>query len=114
VVQDNWSVHQHPEVMTTLAGLPRLTPVWLPTSAPWLNPIEQRWRWLRQVVLTGHRLAGAWAALPQRVRAFLDQFTAGSQAVLRYVGLLGTGRLARALKEGAKLAHAQTAPGYRS
>lgn len=110
VVQDNWSVHQHPDVLTTLTGLPRLTPVWLPTYAPWLNPIEKLWRWLRQRVLKGHRLAGEWEALQQRVRACLDQFRGGSQALLRYVGLLGNGRLARALKEGATLAHAQTAP----
>lgn len=110
VVQDNWSVHQHEEVVTTLAGLPRLTPVWLPTYAPWLNPIEKVWRWLRQTVLKGHRLAGEWDALQHRVRAFLDQFTAGSQAVLHYVGLLGKGRLARALWAGTMVAHAPTPP----
>jgi hypothetical protein len=38
VIQDNWSIHQHPDVVTTLAKLPRLEPVWLPTYAPSLEP----------------------------------------------------------------------------
>ena len=48
VVQDNWSVHNHEDVQVALHALPRLVPVWLPTDAPWLNPIEKRWRWLRE------------------------------------------------------------------
>ena len=98
VVQDNWSIHQHPDVMTALARVPRLEPVWLPTYAPWLNPIEKLWRWLRQDVLKLHRLAGEWTALRHRVRTFLDQFAAGSHALLHYVGLRGEGKLAQALR----------------
>jgi transposase len=98
VVQDNWSIHTHPDVLTTLADLPRLTPVWLPTYSPWLNPIEKLWRWLRQAMLTLHRLAGDWPALRERVRTFLDQFAAGSPDLLHYVGLLGDGRLAQACR----------------
>ena len=98
VVQDNWSIHTHPEVLAALAKLPRLEPIWLPTYAPWLNPIEKLWRWLHQDVLKLHRLAGDWAALRQLVQAFLDQFAAGSHDLLRYVGLLGEGRLAQALR----------------
>jgi DDE superfamily endonuclease len=98
VVQDNWSIHQHPDVLAALAELPRITPVWLPTYAPWLNPIEKLWRWLRQDQLYVHRLAHDWSVLRQRVKAFFDQFAAGSHALLRYVGLLGEGKLARALQ----------------
>jgi hypothetical protein len=98
VVQDNWSVHRHEEVMSALEGRPRLVPVWLPTYAPWLNPIEKLWRWLRADVLTLHRLAGDWEELRRRVNGFLDQFACGSSALLRYVGLLGEGKLAAALK----------------
>ncbi len=97
VVQDNWSIHQHPEVLAALALLPQIEPVWLPTYAPWLNPIEKLWRWLRQDVLYMHRLASDWIALRQRVRTFLDQFAHGSRHVLHYVGLLGEGKLAQAL-----------------
>lgn len=96
VVQDNWSIHTHPDVLATVDRLPHIVPVWLPTYAPWLNPIEKLWRWLRGDVLRLHRLAGDWNALHARVRAFLDQFTAGSDALLHYVGLLGEGQLATA------------------
>ena len=97
VAQDNWSIHKHPDVAAALAQLPLIEPVWLPTYAPWLNPIEKVWRWLRQDVLKMHRLAGDWAALQQRVRDFLAQFAAGSTDLLRYVGLTGQGKLARAI-----------------
>ncbi len=97
VVQDNWSIHRHEDVLAALATLPQIEPVWLPTYAAWLNPIEKLWRWLRQDVLTMHRLADDWTALRQRVRRFLDQFAHGSRDVLHYVGLLGDGHLAQAL-----------------
>ena len=99
VVQDNWSIHTHPEVQAALEALPQIEPVWLPTYAPWLNPIEKLWRWLREQVLTLHRLAGDWDALRERVNAFLDQFAAESHALLQYVGLSGEGKLAQALNE---------------
>ncbi len=98
VVQDNWSVHQHPEVQAALASLPQLEPIWLPTYAPWLNPIEKLWRYLRQSVLKLHRLADDWPTLRKRVNSFLDQFAKGSQVLLRYVGLLGDGKLAQAIR----------------
>jgi transposase len=66
----------------------RLTPLFLPTYASWLNPIEKLWRWLKQDVLHLHRLAHDLMKLRQRVLDFLDQFTSGSQPLLHYVGLL--------------------------
>lgn len=97
VAQDNWSIHRHDDVLEALNGLSRIEPVWLPTYAPWLNPIEKLWRWLRQDVLKLHRLAGDWRALRGQVNGFLDQFAQGSEKLLRYAGLSGTGKLARAL-----------------
>ncbi len=97
VAQDNWSVHKHDDVSEALAQLPQIEPVWLPTYAPWLNPIEKLWRWLRQDVLKMHRLAADWSDLRQRVNAFLDQFAAGSADLLHYVGLAGDGKLAMAI-----------------
>jgi transposase len=99
LVQDNWSIHQHPDVLKAVAAWPRIEPVWLPTYAPWLNPIEKLWRWLRQDVLKMHRLAADWAELQRRVRAFLDQFATGSPELLHYVGLRGGGKLALALRD---------------
>jgi hypothetical protein len=98
IVQDNWSIHRHADVLATLATLPRIEPVWLPTYAPWLNPIEKLWRWLKGDVLMQHRLAADWPALRQRVAAFFAQFAEGSADLLRYVGLTGSGLLARACR----------------
>ena len=97
VVQDNWSIHSHPDVLEALENFPKIEPVWLPTYAPWLNPIEKLWRWLRQDVLKMHRLAADFEESRSRVRAFLDQFKDGSPELLRYVGLLGEGKMAQAL-----------------
>ncbi len=98
VIQDNWSIHRHADVLAAMAEIDRIIPVWLPTYAPWLNPIEKLWRKLRQEVLRQHRLAGDWAALQARVAAFFAQFATASPALLDYVGLRGDGRLARALR----------------
>lgn len=98
VVQDNWSIHTHDDVLEAVMAYPQIQPVWLPTYAPWLNPIEKLWRWLREEILKLHRLAGDWQALRHRVNGFLDQFVKGSVALLKYVGLLGEGQLASALR----------------
>jgi hypothetical protein len=97
VVQDNWSIHTHPDVLTALKAYPQIEPIWLPTYAPWLNPIEKLWRWLKETIIKMHRLASDWPALHQRVNDFLQQFARGSRRLLRYVGLLGEGQLAQVL-----------------
>jgi transposase len=94
VIQDNWNIHTHPDVLDALAAYPRSKPVWLPTYAPWLNPIEKLWRWVRQDVLKMHRWVEDWPLVKQRVRNFLAQFAHGSHDLLRYVGLVGKGKLA--------------------
>jgi hypothetical protein len=118
VVQDNWPVHRHPDVLARLipqtCSFPRYCPpnwpttptkTWpeearlpitlvpLPTYASWTNPIEKLWRWLRQEVLHLHRLADDWAGLQALVTQFLEQFAHGSKELLRYVGLSDLDRL---------------------
>ena len=112
VAVDNWPVLFHPDVLAPLQAQnlpwpPYVPPNWptqpgkqarvdhlpiqllcLPTYASWLNPIEKLWRWLKQDVLHLHRLSQDWPGLKQAVATFLDQFAAGSQPLLRYVGLL--------------------------
>jgi transposase len=110
-VIDNWPVHFHPDALAPLqpqhfSWEPRVPDNWpteptkavddnlpiqllcLPTYASWLNPIEKLWRWLKQDVLHLHRYSDDWPALRGQVAAFLDQFEDGSDALLRYVGLL--------------------------
>jgi hypothetical protein len=94
-IPDHWSIHKHPDVRAALKAWPPIEPVWLPTYAPWLNPIEKLWRWLRQDVLKLHRWADDGKTLRARVHAFLDQFAQGSERLLEYVGLRGSGYLAR-------------------
>jgi hypothetical protein len=111
VVQDNWPVHFHPDV---LAALQPQTPKWpvhmppnwptepspkakrlnlpirllqLPTYASWCNPIEKLWRKLSQEELALHDFQDDWDGLRQHVADWLDQFKDGSAALLRYVGL---------------------------
>jgi hypothetical protein len=112
MVQDNWSVHFHPDVLAHLqpqhlefpvhvpdhwpkkptskarhANLP-IKILQLPTYASWANPIEKLWRWVRQTVIHLHRLSDDWSILKQRVQEFMLAFRHGSNELLRYVGLL--------------------------
>lgn len=87
VVQDNCPFHYCDNVLDTADEL-GIVPVYLPTYASWLNPIEKLWRWLKADVLRGHEFAHDPLQLRQVVAEFLDQFTTGSSALLRYVGLL--------------------------
>ena len=98
---DNWSVHDADDVEAALADeeeLSRVELVYLPTYAPWLNPIEKLWDWLKDNVLKMHHLAGRWNKVKQRVEAFLNLFAEASQALLYRVGLAGDGKLARAIR----------------
>ena len=87
IVQDNWPTHKSAEVLRALQ-CHRLTPLFMPVYASWLNPIEKLWRWLKQDILHLHRLASDLDQLRQQVMAFLDGFQHGSEKLLRYVGLL--------------------------
>lgn len=86
LVWDNWPVHRHPRVLAEAARL-RVRLLWLPTYAPWLNPIEKLWRRLKQTLLHHHRRADDWDGLKAAVGAFLAGFADGSTDLLRYVGL---------------------------
>jgi transposase len=88
VILDNWyRVHDHPDVLET-ARQQRITLVYLPTYAPWLNPIEKLWRKAYQEVLHLHRYCDHWSELKQRIHDFLSAFSQHSPELLRYVGLL--------------------------
>lgn len=87
VVQDNCPFHYCDNVLATADELD-IIPVFLPTYASWLNPIEKLWRWLKADILRGHEFAHDPPQLRHVVAEFLEQFTNGSSALLRYVGLL--------------------------
>jgi len=117
MVQDNWPVHYHPDLLIHLQPQHFQFPIYLPsnwskepsvkarresqkrieklpirivqlpTYASWANPIEKLWRWVRQSILHLHRLSDEWQTLKQRVMDFMQAFAKGSDELLRYVGL---------------------------
>jgi hypothetical protein len=84
---DNWPVHAHPEVQQALAQQPQVQVLWLPTYAPWLNPMEKGWRWTRQRVTHAHPWCDDFLEFRHQVRSELASLSAGSPEFLRYVGL---------------------------
>jgi transposase len=84
---DNWPVHWQPDVLARLQQS-KITPIFLPTYAPWLNPIEKVWRKLKQEVLHLHRYSSQWKDLQARVEQWLIQYDQPSPDLLHYVGLL--------------------------
>ncbi len=86
IALDNWPVHFQPDVLTALQSS-KITLVFLPTYAPWLNPIEKVWRKLKQEILHLHRYSSRWKDLQERVEEWLIQYDRPSPDLLRYVGL---------------------------
>jgi putative transposase len=80
-------VHKHPEVLEHLAWYPRIEVLWLPTYAPWTNPIEKLWLKLKSDLLWMHRLSHRWKELIDRVENYLQQFANGDMELLHVVGL---------------------------
>ena len=87
VVQDNWPTHKTQEVLAALQEH-GLTPLFLPTYASWLNPIEKLWRWLKQDILHQHIWSHDLERLREKVLDFLNGFQGSSETLLRYTGLL--------------------------
>jgi transposase len=86
LVQDNWPVHTHPELVAALADGP-ITLVPLPTYAPWTNPVEKVWRALHADVLHLHPFGDDWGGLQAAVAAWLAQWAEDSPTLLQTVGL---------------------------
>ena len=104
LIEDNWPVHFHPDVLAALEPQQlkypvRVTPYWskeptrripeknlpiqivsLPTYAPWTNPVEKLWRKLRQELLHLHPFKDAWLEIKAAVQAFLTGLEAGSMS----------------------------------
>ncbi|OPZ82682.1 MAG: hypothetical protein BWY76_02639 [bacterium ADurb.Bin429] len=86
LVWDNWPIHFDPRVVAEAAAQ-RMPLLRLPTYAPWLNPTEKLWDWLKATVLRLHPWSDAWEVLHRTVEAFLTDFADESDALLQYVGL---------------------------
>lgn len=86
LVQDNWPVHRHPDLLDFFAKS-RIQPLFLPTYAPWTNPSEKVWLRLKQELLHLHPFEDDWLGLQNAVQAWLDRWLSGSSDLLHYVGL---------------------------
>ena len=114
MVEDNWPVHYHPDLLVHLQEqhfpfpihLPGNWPkepslkakresqkrieklpiriLQLPTYASWANPIEKLWRFVRQSILHLHRLSDDWQRLKQRVMEFIETFAKGSDELYHF------------------------------
>jgi hypothetical protein len=84
----NWPADPSPPALRRWGDLQLpIQRVGLPTYASWLNPIEQRWRKLRQELTHLHSFADDLLALRAQIDRFLAHFAHGSTDLLRYVGL---------------------------
>ena len=86
LIWDNWPVHYHPRVVEA-ASKQGIELMYVPTYAPWTNPIEKFWDKLKDELLRLHRLSQDWPALCVRVEAFLGDHDQERPDRLRRVGL---------------------------
>jgi putative transposase len=59
LVWDNWGVHYQEKVAAKATEL-GIGLLWLPTYAPWTNPIEKMWRRLKQQHLNSICITTRW------------------------------------------------------
>lgn len=86
LVMDNWPVHGHPTAWRQLQAERRFEVLWLPTYAPWLNPAEKIWKWVRQKFTHMHPLAEDWPAFRLQLDQLLASAAQNPQELLRYTG----------------------------
>lgn len=87
LVWDNWPVHAHATVEHALRAQSRVEVLPLPTYAPWLNPVEKLWRWIRQRVVHAHPWCDDFREFRHQVQTELHTLADGSQDLLECVGL---------------------------
>jgi transposase len=86
VAWDNSNTHEDDEVEAVLrAACSRLVLLYLPTYAPWLNPIEMLWRHFRREV-THCELYVSVKALLKAAQDFFDRYNKMPQSVLSIIG----------------------------
>lgn len=86
LVWDNWPVHRLDHVLQEACDQ-RIELLWLPTYAPWTNPIEKLWKKLKEEVLMMHCLSGCWDELKEQVHCFLQSYDREAPELLHYVGI---------------------------
>lgn len=86
LVQDNWPVHFHPEILVALSTS-KICLLRLPTYAPWTNPVEKVWLRLKQDLLHQHDFVDDWLGLQNAVQDWVDHCDDDPLQLLHSVGL---------------------------
>jgi transposase len=86
LVWDNWPMHYY-DLVLSAAAESNITLLYLPTYAPWTNPIEKLWRKMRDEVTAMHRDSDRWPDHKAKLRDFLTAYDRDAPDLLRYVGL---------------------------
>ncbi len=88
IALDNWSVHVSPAVTQALeARASRIRLLFLPTYAPWLNPIEKVWLKFNREIGHMHPNFGRWQPWRLLIDHWLERITKGSEAMIRETGV---------------------------
>ncbi|WP_338248188.1 IS630 family transposase [Dictyobacter halimunensis] len=89
IALDNWSVHVNKEVQASLdARHSKIRLLYLPTYAPWLNPIEKIWLKLNRERTHMHEYFEKTKPWREWVDQWLENMREGSQEILRETGVL--------------------------
>ena len=86
LVMDNWPVHTHPKAWRAIQEDQRVEVLWLPTYAPWLNPAEKVWKWLRQRLTHMHSYSDDLSGLRRAIDGALESANKTPEAMLRHTG----------------------------
>jgi putative transposase len=91
VAWDNATTHEDEDVEVVVRGAAgRLVLLYLPTSSPWLNPIEMLWRHVRREV-SHCELFPTVTALIATTTAFFDHYNRSPQRIRSIIGAHPTG-----------------------
>ena len=86
LVMDNWPNHHHPVSWRGIEADPRIRVLWLPTYAPWLNPTEKIWKWVRQKLTHMHPFSNDMGTLRSMLDETLAKINDIPEDILRYTG----------------------------
>jgi putative transposase len=85
---DNWTVHVSAEVQASLkVRASKITLLFLPTYAPWTNPMEKVWLRFQQEVAHLHPHWFLWKPWRERIDRWLGSVRQGNQRILQATGV---------------------------
>ena len=86
LVMDNWPNHHHQISWQGIEADRRIRVLWLPTYAPWLNPAEKIWKWVRQRLTHMHPFSNDMRTLRSMLDKTLSKINDVPEEILGYTG----------------------------